>query len=415
MEDRWLPADWDRMDEQRKIEFLTAEEIRLAEQIVSEFPQNEDALVVLGNVHRKYGNSDQAIACWEKVLTMNPDRMDAYDGMAMVAMEKGRHDQAVEIWNTGLARKPETPEFRNSIAQALSRAGRHEEAIAILKEETRRFPFSATAYYLLGQEYAQQQEYASARSCYEKAVDLNPDHTNAYYGLMMACMRLQLTSEAKTYKARFDVLKQRDTRDLRDTIRGRDDLRRSTKSLADTLLSMEAIYRRSGDARLARESLRRIAMMDPEHVRLLARQAEMLRGQGRLAEALTIHEKIANEEPNNSINLFNMAGICIDLKRFDLARDSLLKVTKQSPGFDGAFRELARIDLIQGRDSVQARQWAERAIQAAPSAANYFVYSWACDKTGDRPGAIAALKRAVELEPNNPVYQDKYRIATMGE
>jgi Flp pilus assembly protein TadD len=36
---------------------------------------------------------------------------------------------------------------------------------------------------------------------------------------------------------------------------------------------------------------------------------------------------------------------------------------------------------------------------------NYFILAAACDKNGDRAGAIAAIGRAIELDPNNMQYR----------
>ncbi len=403
------------MKDEAKIEFLKKEELGLAESLAAEFPGKEDALVVLGNVYRKQGKSVEALVCWEKALAINPNRVDAYDGMAMVAMEKGEHDRAAELWGKALSLRPEIQEYRSYQAQALSRAGRHQQAIEVLEEELRRFPQSAMAHYLLGQEYMLIRDFSKAKSCYEKAIAFSPNYTGAYYGLMTVCLRLKLDDQARQAKARFDECKVRDTLDTRNLIRSRNDLGGSWKAAVETFLAAEILYRRAGDFERAGESLRRAEAIDPDHPRLLTRRAEAHRNRGQMTEALALHEKIAQLNPEDILNLFNMAGIYLELKRYDKAQPALESVIAQSPGFDGAYRELARLILIQGRDFGRARELAARAVELSATAANYFVYSWACDRTGDHAGAVAALKRAVTLEPNNPLYQEKFRLATMNE
>ena len=248
----WPPEGWEQKGDEEKIEFLKREELGQAEALAAQFDRSDDALVALGNVYRKYGNSIKALECWEKALAINPARIDAYDGMAMVAMEKGEHDRAAELWGKGLSLKPETREFRNSMAQALSRAGRHEEAIGALEEEIRRFPTSGLAYYLLGQEHMLKKDYPAAKASYEKAIALLPNHTGSYYGLMTVSLRLQLADEAKRYKVRFDELKARDTKETQDSLRGRDDFRGMWKTTAETYLAAESLYRRAGDPQRAR-------------------------------------------------------------------------------------------------------------------------------------------------------------------
>jgi tetratricopeptide (TPR) repeat protein len=407
------PEGWEQKKDEEKIEFIKKDELDQAEALAAQFGRSDDAMVALGNAYRKYGKSAQALACWEKALAINPGRVDAYDGMAMVAMEKGEHDRAAQLWGKGISTKPDTQEFRCSMAQALSRADRHEEAIGALEEEIRRFPTSGLAYYLLGQEHLLKKDYPAAKGDYEKAIALLPNHTGSYYGLMTVCLRLKLADEAGRYKARFDELKARDMKETQDSLRGQDDFRSMWKTAAETYLAAEAMYRRAGDLRRAQWALQRAETIDPDNPKLLARRAQDLHGQGRLAEALAIHEKIAATNPGDLVNLFNMAGICIEIKQYEKAQATLQSVIARSPGFDGAYRELARLYLMQGRELAAARELSAQAVKLAPTGTNYFVYSWACDKTGDHAGAVAALKRSSELEPENPTYRDKYRLATL--
>ncbi len=413
VEAKWPPEGWEQKGDEEKIEFLKKEELSQAEALAAEFGRSDDALVALGNVYRKYGNSIQALACWEKALAVNPGRVDAYDGMAMVAMEKGEHDKAAQLWAKGISVKPDTREFRSSMSQALSRAGRHEDAIRALEDEIRLFPTSGLAHYLLGQEHLLKKEYPEAKGDYEKAIALLPNHTGSYYGLMTVCQRLKLADETGRYTARFDELKARDTKETQDSLRGRDDLQGMWKTTAETYLAAESLYRRAGDLRRAEVALKRAETIDPDNARLLTRRAWNLRGQGRLADALTVHEKIAKTNPDDILNLFNMAGICIEIKQYEKAQTTLQSAITRAPEFDGAYRELARLYLMQGRENAAARELAAQAVKLSPTAANYFVYSWACEKNGDHKGAVAALKRSSELEPENPMYRDKYRLATM--
>lgn len=414
-ETKWLPEGWEQMGNAEKIEFLKKEELGQAEALVAQFDRSDEALITLGNVYRKYGNSDQAIACWEKALAINPTRVDAYDGMAMVAMEKGQHDRAAQLWGKAISLQPQVRDYRSYRAQALSRAGEHEKATEILKEELHHYPTSSMAHYLLGQEYMLTRDFAGAKSCYEKAVEYSPNHTGAYYGLMTVCLRLNLADEARRAKVRFDQCKARDTLDTRNSIRSRNDFGGTEQTVVETYLVAEVLYRRAGDFDRARESLRRAEAINPNHPRLLTRKIEQYRSRGQLAEALILHETIAKSNPDDILNLFNMAGICVETKQYDRAQAILQSAITRAPEFDGAYRELARLYLNQGREFARARELAAEAVKLTPTAANYFVYSWACERSGDHSGAVAALKRSSELEPDNPLYQDKFRLATMNE
>jgi hypothetical protein len=59
---------------------------------------------------------------------------------------------------------------------------------------------------------------------------------------------------------------------------------------------------------------------------------------------------------------------------------------------------------------LEARLLAEKAVALEPIAPNYFVLSWACDKNKDTANALSAMKRAIELDPDNPKYKRMYEL-----
>ena len=57
---------------------------------------------------------------------------------------------------------------------------------------------------------------------------------------------------------------------------------------------------------------------------------------------------------------------------------------------------------------VQAHRHAQQAVELEPVAESYYVLCWACLRTGDQPGAVTAIKKAVELAPNHDGYRQLY-------
>jgi Flp pilus assembly protein TadD len=66
--------------------------------------------------------------------------------------------------------------------------------------------------------------------------------------------------------------------------------------------------------------------------------------------------------------------------------------------------------LETGTKLPQARDLAQKAVTLEPIATNYFVLSWACDRNADTDSALSAIKKALELEPDNPRYQQMYEL-----
>ena len=406
------PAGWDAMDEPQKIAALRKREQDLAERLAAEFPDDDDALVALGNVYRKFGDTARALPQWEKALVLNPKRADAYDAMASVAMEKGEHDRAVQLWQKAIAVDPDRRGLRSTMAQALSRAEKHDEAILALEEEVARYPVSATAQFLLGQERLLKKDYAGAKVCYEKAAAEDPNHVGAHYGLLTACARLGLKAEAEKYRLRFNRLKAEDMKKLKSRNEGFDDLGSTRQGIAETCLAAATVYAREGRGDLAEQFVRQAEEADPDNIQCLTRRAARLLTEGRLTEALDVHEHIRRLAPDDAVNLFNMGSACASLRQYERARTLYERVIILAPRWDAGCRELARLFLVTGRELPRALELARKAADLAPAAAeNYFVRSWARDRNGDKAGALADLKKAVELEPDNPMYRQKYQLA----
>jgi tetratricopeptide (TPR) repeat protein len=66
---------------------------------------------------------------------------------------------------------------------------------------------------------------------------------------------------------------------------------------------------------------------------------------------------------------------------------------------------LAKIYLAQNMHLSEAKKLAQAAVRIAPVASNYFILARACHQTGDLAGALAAMQRAVAMEPDNAEYR----------
>ena len=399
-----------QLTQEQEVAALKKEEIELAEQLMREFPDSEVPLVLMGNVHRKHGNSAEAVKCWEKALVQNPERPDAYNGMGWIAVEKGEYDKAIAFWRKALKINPQMPGVHNSIAQALMALGKYKEIIEEAEEELKISPKSDLSYFLLGQGYLKQKEYDKAKKHYETAIELQPNNMNAYYGLFTACSRLKLQDKAREYMATFKELKAKDRKVLMDRNKAFDDLVTIRKGVAGTYKDAEQLYLKKGNLQEAEELLERAITLDPKNTEYLMKLASLFQRRNRLPDALQMYEKIRGMEPDNMINHINIGIVSMRLKQFTDAEKAFQTAITLAPGYSGGYRELARLYLKTGTKFPEALKLAEKALALEEIAANYFILSWAYDKNGDIASARSALKRATELDPGNLEYQRMYEL-----
>ncbi|MHC4462206.1 MAG: tetratricopeptide repeat protein [Planctomycetota bacterium] len=399
-----------KLTPEQEVAALKKEELKLAERLMREFPKSDVPLVLMGNVHRKRGNSAEAVKCWERALVQNPKRPDAYNSMGWIAIEKGEYEQAIAFWRKALEINPKMPGVHNSIAQALMALGKYKEIIEEAEEELKISPKSGLSYFLLGQGHLKQKEYDTAKKHYETAIELQPNNMKAYYGLFTACSRLKLQDKAKEYMATFKELKAKDRKVLMDRNRAFDDLVTIRTGVAGTYKDAEQLYRKKGNLQKAEELLKRAATLDPKNTVYLERLASLYQMSNRLSDALQMYKKIREIEPDNAINHMNIGVVSMLFKQFTDAEEAFKATIALAPELSIGYRELARLYLKTRTKFPEAMKLAKRAVALEEIAANYFILSWAYDKNGDVTGAHSALKRATELDPGNLEYQRMYEL-----
>jgi len=385
-------------------------ELDLAQRLHDQFPNCSEPLILLGNVYRDRGNSSEAIRYWEQALQFSSPRSDVYEGMAMIAMEKGQYSEAVDFWRKALELNPQAYGLRSSIAQALMRSGKYDEAMNELQQQIEMYPASQTAHFLAGQILLQKKDYERAREEYLKVLELDPGHTNSYYGLFTVCARLREKDKAQEYREQFNRFKVRDMQKLIDDNKLVNDLVSARHGYAETAFTAAQFHEQYGQVAEAVLLLSKAAQASNNDPDILIRVAQWHHRQGRIAESLALHERIAKAYPENGLNSYLLGALYARVKRFDDARASFMRSIEYSPESSDACRELARLQLHTRTDIQQAKILAEKAVSLSPIAANYFVLSRACDTNGDRQGAVSALEKAIELEPNNQEYRRIYDV-----
>ncbi len=128
----------------------------------------------------------------------------------------------------------------------------------------------------------------------------------------------------------------------------------------------------------------------------------------RFSEALTLYKALAAIEPTNAEYNANIKSLTVKLKQSAAAEAAFSKAVASAPTRSLPYRTLARFYLEKRMKLPRARSLVQKAVALEPTAPNYIVLGWACDSQGDKKGALAATRKAVELEPTNQDYQRIY-------
>ncbi|MGM0441972.1 MAG: tetratricopeptide repeat protein [Elusimicrobiota bacterium] len=137
----------------------------------------------VGFQYLAFDQPDHARAVLETIREDNPNwkGLDLLEGRILAA--EGNWQQATEKLTAALNRDPENLTVRNDLVTVLLRSGKTDDAVEIVEEGTRKASGQAAAWYLKGLVYEEKGDIQTAKSAYERALEITPKHTQALINL----------------------------------------------------------------------------------------------------------------------------------------------------------------------------------------------------------------------------------------
>ena len=169
------------------------EAIAVFKKLVSREPKNADAYAAVGFSLTAAGKPQEAIAMFEKALSLNPDgpAWHSYH-LSIARLWAGQSEEAITMLREALSRDPENAEVCLWLSVALTSEGKYEEALSMAKkavkfEEINPGPgYDANFYFFLGVPYLMMGQYAEAIAAFKKAISLSPEYLYAHINLTAA-------------------------------------------------------------------------------------------------------------------------------------------------------------------------------------------------------------------------------------
>lgn len=321
------------------------EALELAQQGTERFPLLPRMWLDLSGVYRSRKDKEGEIKALKQALQINPSWGTAVRQLSEVYEQAGEFDQSRQLLEEAIAQTPLDPYNYGCLADLLWKLDEKETAIANL----------------------------------EKAVQLEPGYTWAWNTLRDWSKQLQ----------REEVVVQLG-REL--TVR-RGGEARSWLLLAETLTEPEDL-----EERLA--ALDQAIALNPRCLDAIDLKAKLLAQAERYEEALATCHSAAWGEQIPTLLAARKAWIEKKRGNLQLAIEQLRAVVAAEPDFYGIWCQLADWYCQMGA-TAEYLEAAERMVQLAPSDALAWGYRGDAKlRTGDRAGAKADFRRAIELKPD---------------
>lgn len=391
------------VESESQLTALKNKELALAQRLTEAFPQSEDPLVIMGNIHSRHGNTDQALVFWNQATQKNSKCVDAYHKMAELAFQMDRFEEAIVSWRKILEIDPKIRGAHVKIAEALMNLGDYEQCIVEARKEVETTGHaSVETALLLGRAHQHLQDYAQAREYYEQVIAQSPDHMNAYYGLYNVCARLKDRQEAQQYMKKYRDLKAQQ----KEVMRHEDENLPSDvdcfyQSLAKFCFDSRMFYLKTqkdaGVEPMLKEGMA-LGMSSPAFLKRLAELYTAVQGD---REALALYMRLAKLTPDDTTCYVKIGVLSVQLGLLDMAERAFGEVVTREPDSYIGFQELSRLYLRMQKNIPQSRIMAQKAVALKPSAPGYYDLALACAANQDLTGAVRAMEKAVEMDPHN--------------
>jgi tetratricopeptide (TPR) repeat protein len=149
----------------------------------------------------------------------------------------------------------------------------------------------------------------------------------------------------------------------------------------------------------AKAALASLESVSPGDVRVWRARAALLAREGKLPEAAEMQMRLVRERPSWK-NLWYLADVEMKLADAKGAREHLDQLLQVSPGNPRGLAKMAELEWSMGDPSKAARIY-EGLLKEKVTRQNLSNLGWSLLLAGDYPGAAAAYRRALDLEPDH--------------
>lgn len=332
-------------------------------------PNNPYANYAMGLIFFEFGQHEEAIESFRKVITDDSRSADAEYYAALSEKRRGRPREAVAALQKLTERYPDDVQFLEQLASTLLQMDRFADAQAAYSKARRLDSQSHELLSGLGMTYMMQGNYQPAIENFEAALRIKPDSDTYRMFLNAARARQSIVANLPATLAEFDPATTNDIKVLFDTARALS----FTNRFNDFDRCIERIYK-----------------LDPPDHELYHRIGVMLVEMGQKGKAVIAYRK-AIEKGQNPGSYFGLAALYRDMGDFEQASAAFargIELKSDTPTFMKMYADM----LQQNGKRREALEMYKRSLSLKPAnPPTLFEAAILSAKLGDKTSALAYL------------------------
>jgi len=381
----------------------------VSQAVWAEMGTNAQTCLMQARLQSQLGRKDLAERLARQGLSLDPSRADIEIFLADLFIRQDRLQDAAQDLRRATQLEPGIKGGYRRLGMVLDRLGDRPGAEDAFNAATRLVPEDATARLLLGRLLLDQGQFREAIAQLERATQLDPGMANAYYALSQAQNQAGQQQASKKTLETFQQLKRKEktAMDKENSAYDNDQTMRAfTASFHSGAASLLA---RQGKAALAEAHLRQAIQVAPQEPQGYEMLGEFYIKQDRLSQARQVFLDLVRLWPEQVAYRINLSTLLLQLKEYPAAVKELKRILELDPKQPIALNNLTRFYLSTRHELPEALALSQRLAACEPNAANYDLLSWAFYANGRTNEALATIAKAVDKEPNNAVYRERYQ------
>jgi Flp pilus assembly protein TadD len=339
----------------------------------------------LARAYLQNNNAAQAAVVLNQVLTEHPDNAEALLILGEANLRSGNAQQVVTSMRDLLKKRSDLAPAQLLLARAYQSLGRLDDAAAVFREQIKVSPQSPQPYLPLGLILRQQNKIDEARKAFENAQRLAPEN------LLAVSQLVELDIQSRNFDAALQRI--------------RAELQKTPQSPGAHFLEGK-VYAAQRQWDRAEAALLKALELNPNSSSTYGLLISTYVASNKLPQAITQLETLLSKSRDDAGALMLSALIYQRMNEFSNAKDAYEKVLSAKPDFPPALNNLAYLYTERLDQLDKAHELAQKARALQPGdGAIADTLGWILYKQGDYKQALALLQESAQNLPNNPEVQ----------
>jgi len=381
---------------------------------IAKNPNDIDSQLLLARLDVNFGDLDEAIKIYEKILELAPDNTTVRLRLGYLYGQQGRYKEGEETVKVLLTKDPDSYFALLYLARIAVQSGDHDSA-ATFYEKILSLQWSPELVYEVAEFYGKRGQYTRVEQLYASILKKEPENEQAALGRVHALLLIDQEKEALEELARLRLFTQKTTNI--DLITSRVLIRMRKFDKANALLEkivareessaarylLAVIRYEAGKKEAALAHLRKITHGDEEFEDGVMLQTRILSELKRTTEAITLLRRLVENPDRRRPPYYSLLSrMYVNQGQLAAAHETLAKGIELYPDNVSLLFSYGLL-LEEEKKQNEALVWMEKVLSLQPDhveALNYLGYTWA-DNNINLEKALEYIQKANGLKPDN--------------